>query len=175
MDLAVVAMVALIGSVGTVQAQMRARQSAKIAELGDALVATGFHGVDQQAKTLGLPRSTCWSIRRSSHKTSGLSAVIIDRMLSTPQLPPLVRICILEYVEEKIAGLYGHNEKQRHRFVAHLKSSPRRAATLPAVKGTNGPDFRFSPCQDLCVWKVRAHVVNREAFAGAGRRPFWAG
>ena len=122
MHLPVVAMVALIGSVGTVQTQMRARQSAKIAELGDALAATGFHSIDQQAKALGLPRSTCWSIRRACHKTSGLSAAIINRMLSTPQLPPLVRICILEYVEEKIAGLYGHNKRQRHRFVKHLKS-----------------------------------------------------
>jgi hypothetical protein len=41
-------------------------------------------------------------------------------MLSSPELPPNVRFTILKYVEEKLAGLYGHNKKQLRRFAARF-------------------------------------------------------
>jgi hypothetical protein len=41
-------------------------------------------------------------------------------MLYSPELPPNVRVTILEYVEEKLAGLYGHNKKQLSRFTAFM-------------------------------------------------------
>jgi hypothetical protein len=40
-------------------------------------------------------------------------------MLAAPMLPLLVRAKILEYVEEKVAGLYG-SQSQRLRFAAQL-------------------------------------------------------
>ena len=46
-------------------------------------------------------------------------------MLSSPELPTHVRATILMYVEEKLAGLYGHNKAQLSRFKAGL-SSPNR-------------------------------------------------
>jgi predicted DNA-binding transcriptional regulator AlpA len=95
-------------------------QSSRIKELGDALVATGFLTLDQQAQALGLARSTTWTIVQANHKSSGLSAGVINRMLRAPQLPPLVRAAILTYIAEKTAGLYGHNELQVHRFAARL-------------------------------------------------------
>src|SRR5262249_15411192 len=51
---------------------------------------------------------------------SGLSASIINRMLSAPELPALARSKILEYIEEKSAGLYGGTGDQRRRFAARL-------------------------------------------------------
>src|SRR4051795_12746613 len=91
-----------------------ARQLSKIRELVEAVEAAGFLTLDAQAKILGLPRSTAWTIRRGSHKASGLSASILNRMLAAPTLPLLVRAKILEYVQEKAAGLYGGSRSQCH-------------------------------------------------------------
>ena len=99
---------------------MKARQSSKIRELAEAVESAGFLTLDEQARALGVPRSTAWTIRRASHKASGLTASIINRMLTAPQLPPLVRSKILEYVEEKAAGFYGGSQNQLRNFVARL-------------------------------------------------------
>jgi hypothetical protein len=106
-----------------VSAQMKVRQSCKLRELGDALLSAGFLTLDAQANALGLARRTTWTILTGSHKASGLSASTINRMLAAPQLPPLARSKIREYVEEKAAGLYGGNSAQRHNFVARLSIS----------------------------------------------------
>jgi hypothetical protein len=100
-----------------VTASMKARQSSKIRELAEAVKSVGFFTLDEQAKALGLSRSAAWTIRKASHKASGLSASIINRMLAAPELPPLARTKILEYVEEKAAGLYG-GRSQRRKFAA---------------------------------------------------------
>jgi hypothetical protein len=114
---------------------MKARQSSKIRELADAVKSAGFLTLDEQAKALGLSRSTAWTIRKASHKASGLSASIINRMLAAPELPPLARTKILEYVEEKAAGLYGGSRSQRRKFAARLSIEklpvcPETASTL---------------------------------------------
>jgi hypothetical protein len=101
-------------------ARMKARQFSKIRELVEAVKSAGFLALDDQARALGLSRSTAWTIRKASHKASGLSASIINRMLAAPELPPLARTKILEYVEEKAAGLYGDSRSQRRRFAARL-------------------------------------------------------
>jgi len=100
---------------------VQSRQADKIRELGEALIAIGFLRLDQQAGVLGLPRSTTWSIIRARHKTSGLSASVINQMLARPQLPKPVRLKILEYVHEKRAGHYGHKPLQVRRFIAALE------------------------------------------------------
>ena len=104
----------------SVSAEMKARQSSKIRELAETVEAAGFLTLDEQAEILEVPRSTAWTIRRGSHKASGLSASIINRMLAAPMLPLLVRAKILEYVEEKVAGLYGGSQSQRRQFAAQL-------------------------------------------------------
>ena len=101
-------------------ARMKARQSSKIRELAEAVKSAGFLTLDEQAKALGLSRSTAWTVRKASHKASGLSASIINRMLAAPELPALARTKILEYVEEKAAGLYGGSRSQRRKFAARL-------------------------------------------------------
>ncbi len=118
-------------------AEMKARQSSKIRELGDALIDAGLLTLDEQATALGLCRSTTWTIFRANHKASGLSATIINRMLMSPQLPPLARAKIVEYVQEKAAGLHGHNKMQLRRFDARLSIDwPQigRAMTWEAVR-----------------------------------------
>jgi hypothetical protein len=103
---------------------MKVRQASKIRELGDALVTAGFVTLDEQAQAIGLCRSTTWTILKGNHKTSGLSATVINRMLAAPQLPPLVRLKILEYIEGKAAGLYGHRKIPLRRFAARLSVKP---------------------------------------------------
>ena len=91
----------------------RAQQRLKIEEIGATLAECGFVMLDEQAYVLGLSRSTSWTIIRGTHKTSGLSAMTINRMLANRRLPPRVRLKILEYVAEKMSGAYGD---QKHRL-----------------------------------------------------------
>jgi hypothetical protein len=100
---------------------MKARQSAKMREIADALCAAGFLGLDAQAEILGISRSTAWTILRGSHKSTGISPAIIGRMLGTAALPTAVRSKIVEYANEKAAGSYGHNQLQRQRFIDALR------------------------------------------------------
>jgi hypothetical protein len=101
-------------------AEAKARQSRKIRELRTALRSAGLFGLDDQARALGLPRSTTWKILKGDHQASGLSAMVVSRMLSEPRLPPAVRTKILEYVREKIDGLYGHGKRELLIFSARI-------------------------------------------------------
>ena len=108
--------------------EMKARQCAKIREIGEALYAAGYVTLDKQADALGLSRSTAWTVLRADHKASGLSAAVIERMLAAPKLPDVVHEKLLEYVAEKSAGLYGHCRSQRRRFSTALSADVVRAA-----------------------------------------------
>ena len=103
-------------------AEMKARQADKIRELRMTLSAAGFVTLNSQANVLGLPRSTTWAILKGNHKHSGLSATVINRMLAAPQLPLLVRTKIVEYVDEKLAGSYGHSKALRQKFAEKLSA-----------------------------------------------------
>src|SRR3974390_243539 len=130
--------------------EIKGRQSAKIKEIGVALASLGFTGLELQAKALGLSRSTTWTILHATHKSSGLSAKVINRMLAAPNSPALVRTKILEYAEEKVAGRNGHSNVARHRFATLLsvdliekkasisdgKSLPRNARERPEKRHT---------------------------------------
>jgi hypothetical protein len=100
---------------------LKARQSSKIREIGNALITAGIVSLDAQAKALGLPRSTAWTILSAEPKGTGISARIICRMLNSEPLPPLVRAKIVEYPKEKAAGIYGGTEMQLRRFASKLK------------------------------------------------------
>jgi hypothetical protein len=112
------------------------RQSSKIKELYDALVAAGFLSLDQQAAALGLSRSTTWTILRAKHKNYGLSGALINRILERPRLDRRVRTKVIEYVQEKASGFYGHNKTQLRRFTERLSA--------PAVRfnGYRREDYR---------------------------------
>jgi len=104
----------------SISATMKAKQSVKIGELRQALRDEGFHPLDQQAAVLGLSRSTAWTVLNGNHKASGLSAAVIKRMLASPQLPPKARQILMEYIEQKTAGSFGHSKHQVQRFRARL-------------------------------------------------------
>jgi|SRR5215469_15137717 len=101
----------------------KVRQRSKIAEIRAALVEAGFVALEEQAATLGLSRSTAWSILNSAHKSSGLSARTVIRIWRSPELPRLVRQRLGEYIEEKIVGLYGHTERRRREFAECLTAA----------------------------------------------------
>jgi hypothetical protein len=101
---------------------LKAMQSAKMRQLRQALACAGFRTLDQQARGLSLSRSTAWAVLSGKHKGSGLSATLIKQMLASPQLPPSAKKVILEYVEQKSKGAYGHSEGRLRVFRAQLKN-----------------------------------------------------
>ena len=113
--------------------QRKLQQSAKIREIGEALAASRVHTLDRKAEVLGLSRSTTWTLLQGNHKSSGLSVIVINRMLAAPGLPPQVRTKILEYVEEKAAGRYGHSKTVRRRFVMRLSAEHVDRASLKGI------------------------------------------
>jgi hypothetical protein len=99
----------------TIKRAAKARQASKLAELREALIAAGCDTAAKQAAVLGVCRSTAW-VLLNRDKRVGPSANVIKRILSSPKLPPEARRRVEEYVEEKIDGLYGHNETATRRF-----------------------------------------------------------
>jgi hypothetical protein len=124
--------------------EMKARQNSKIREIADALRTAGFIALDEQASALGLCRSTAWTIIQGRHKSSGLSASIINRMLVAPRLPQIVRAKILEYVEEKTAGLYGDSNCRLCKFEASLSINSRGTAPSNGARVGNVKSRRFA-------------------------------
>ena len=101
-------------------AAKQGQQQSKIREIGYALASAGFCTLDDQAEVLGIGRSTTWTIVKAAHKSSGLSARVIERILESPRLPPEVRTRVFEYAREKALGAYGHSAAQRRRFCVRL-------------------------------------------------------
>jgi len=130
-----------VGGVGDLS-KLKVRQRSKIAEIRAALVETGHVALDEQAATLGLSRSTAWSVLRPNHKSSGLEARTISRILRSPRLPRLVRQRMLEYLQEKIRGLYGHSERRRREFAECLMAALRNEFKLsePGSSGSGNAD-----------------------------------
>ena len=73
----------------------------RIRDISEALIASGFSSLDEQAKALGLQRSTAWTIVKARHKADRLSAKVSGRMLGNPNLPPLVRATLQAYLAER--------------------------------------------------------------------------
>jgi hypothetical protein len=115
----------------SIVASMKARQCAKLRKLRQALLDVGLQSIDQQAIALGLRRSTAWAVLQGNHKASGLSAAIVGRMMASPNLPQSARAVLVEYIQEKSAGLYGHSGEQAGRFCQHLEE--KRATEAPAA------------------------------------------
>jgi hypothetical protein len=127
-----------VGLVLSDKTELKARQAARIKEIGEALVAEGICALDQQAEALGLSRSTTWTIVKGNHKNSGLSAAIIERMLAAPRLPPCVRLKIFQYANEKRAGHFGDSKLRLRQFQARLSAALKE---MPRF-GVQQPTFR---------------------------------
>jgi hypothetical protein len=94
------------------QSDAKARQASKLAEIREALVAAGCDTAAKQATALGVSRPTAWALLNRD-KRAGPSAMIIKRILLSPNLPLAARRKVEEYVEERLAGLYGHSQDRR--------------------------------------------------------------
>ena len=95
-------------------------QTTKLRALRRALIEAGIRSLDQQAATLGLPRSTTHMILGGGqHKWSGLHVRLVARMLSA-SLPPAARQILIDYVTERSRGDYGHDKQVCDRFAARL-------------------------------------------------------
>jgi hypothetical protein len=127
---------------GSSPLRRRERQNAKIGEIKAALATAGVITLDKQAEALGLSRSTAWHLLNGKHKGSGISATLINRMLAASRLPPAVRVTILEYIAEKVAGRYGDTKLRLSKFTARI---PRALDHSRAIGGTprNRPALRF--------------------------------
>ena len=104
------------------QLKAKARQASKIAEIREALVVAGYRTAAEQAIALGVNRSTAWAFL-NLNKRAGPSARLLKRILASSKLPPAVRRTIKEYVNEKIAGLYGHGKYRRSWFHNQFRPS----------------------------------------------------
>jgi predicted DNA-binding transcriptional regulator AlpA len=73
------------------------------ARISQALISSGYTSLDEQAKALGLGRSTAWNIIKHKHKLGRLSAKTIDRILKNSKTPPIVRAAVEQYAFERAA------------------------------------------------------------------------
>src|SRR5262245_56277249 len=102
--------------------RQKARQVSKLAEIREALVAAGFDTAAKQAAALGVCRSTAWVILNRD-KRGGPSAVVLKRILASPDLPLGARRKVKEYINEKGRGLYGHSEKRARWFREQFRAA----------------------------------------------------
>src|SRR6476659_5259704 len=71
-------------------------------QIREALIKSGYSKLDQQAKALGVRRSTAWIIVKAKHKLGRLNAKTARCILSNPDTPPSVRSVIEKYVGEEV-------------------------------------------------------------------------
>ena len=86
-----------------------------------ALIVNGITSLAEQARVLGHPRSTAWSVLQGNHKGAGLKADVVARMLRSQKLPEDARWVVIRYVQQRVDGAYGHSELLRRRFVMRLE------------------------------------------------------
>jgi hypothetical protein len=82
----------------------RHKQSSKIQDIADALIASGYKTLDEQAKALGIHRATAWTIIKNKHKVGRLSSKTVQRILSNSETPQAVREVIRRYMAERSAA-----------------------------------------------------------------------
>jgi hypothetical protein len=74
------------------------RRRNSIRQIVDALVAAGYQSLDNQAKALGVHRSTAWTIISTRHKVGPLNAKTTTRILTNPETPESIRALVRNYL-----------------------------------------------------------------------------
>ena len=82
-----------------------------VVRIREALIACGYTKLDQQAKALGINRSTAWTIINTKHKLGRLNNKTTQRILANPNTPPPVRVVVLRYLAERPVAL-GRSSKR---------------------------------------------------------------
>ena len=88
-----------------------ARRTVPVQHIADALVGAGYISLEEQAKALGVHRSTAWTIIKTKHKLGYLNAKTTERMLANPELPPCIRDVLQRYGAER--PWLGRHSKRR--------------------------------------------------------------
>src|SRR5262245_15267532 len=91
--------------------------SNELERISEALISCGYTSLDEQAKALGVSRSTAWTITKNKHKLGRLSARTINRILLNPQTPANVRQVIQQYIAKRCAVIQG---KRKLRLMSSL-------------------------------------------------------
>jgi predicted transcriptional regulator len=71
-------------------------------QIADALIKSGCTNLNQQAKALGVRRSTAWTIVKGKHKLGRLNTRTTERILANPDTPPAVRDVVRQYLNQKV-------------------------------------------------------------------------
>ena len=79
-------------------------RTAALQQISEALIASGYGSLDEQAKALGIHRSTAWTIIKNKHKLGRLSSKTTSRILASAEAPPAVRSVIQKYLAERSDG-----------------------------------------------------------------------
>jgi hypothetical protein len=77
--------------------QMSKERRAALFAISKALIESGHTTLDGQARALGLPRSTAWTVIRGEHKLGRLSRRTIQKILASSRLPANVRKAVEAY------------------------------------------------------------------------------
>jgi hypothetical protein len=95
--------------------------SIELERISEALIASGYISLDQQAKALGLHRNTAWTIINNKHKLGRLSNKTVGRILTNPQTPPAVRAVLVDYLAKRCRAV----QRKPNRLTPFLKSFAR--------------------------------------------------
>jgi hypothetical protein len=110
----------------------KAKQASKLEEIREALKAAGCDTTAKQAIAMGVGRSTAYALLNLD-KRAGPSAKVIKRILASPNVPPVARRKVEQYVEEKISGLYGHSKPRTRAFRDQLSAQTNQAIATSAL------------------------------------------
>jgi predicted DNA-binding transcriptional regulator AlpA len=88
----------------------------ELRRISEALIADGCVTLDEQAKALGLGRSTVWNIIRNKHKLGRLSAKTINRILTNSETPPTVRAIVERYKSERSVAAHSKAQTKPQRL-----------------------------------------------------------
>jgi hypothetical protein len=69
--------------------------------VAEALIKAGYLSLDDQAKALGLHRSTAWTIMKTKHKLGMLNNKTVRSILAHPDTPVSVRVIIRTMLDRK--------------------------------------------------------------------------
>jgi hypothetical protein len=125
----------------------KGRQASKLEEIREALIAAGCDTTAKQAAVLGVGRSTAWALLNLD-KRAGPTAIVIKRIPSSPNLPPVARRKFEEYIEEKVGGLYGHSEQRKQAFRETFRTLNLQRSRLKHLLKPSGARPRTVAC--LC-------------------------
>ena len=129
------------------------RRTTQIQEIADALVAAGYISLDEQAKALGLNRSTVWTIVKSKHKLGRLNAKTTQTILANPDTPASVRVVIQQYLAQDLVTSNQLSRPPRalkiRRLIKELRSTAQECKSAA----------RESPDKELSEYLTEVSVV----------------